>query len=302
MQYVGRFAPTPSGPLHLGSLVTALASWLDARSHQGRWLLRIEDLDPPREEPGATDQILYSLEALGLTWDGELLYQSQRHAAYAAALEHLKQQQLSYPCSCTRKELTGHPVYPGFCRSGPRHPKRPLAWRFAVDPQVTITWDDAVQGPQSWPLSKAGDVIIKRKDKLWAYQLAVTLDDLEQGVTHIVRGIDLLDSTPWQIHLQQALAPGSPTFQYAHLPVIVNSQGQKLSKQNHAPALDTSQATALLFMALQALQQNPDPRWLQEKPATLLHEATKTWQLERVPKQTSLAEESLQACTFTASF
>ncbi|SFC34170.1 glutamyl-Q tRNA(Asp) synthetase [Marinospirillum celere] len=299
MQYVGRFAPTPSGSLHLGSLVTALASWLDARSQQGKWLLRIEDLDPPREEPGAADQILYSLEQLGLFWDGPLVYQSQRSAAYQQALQLLQDKQLAYPCSCTRKELAGFSIYPGFCRQGPRYPNRPLAWRFAVDNNLKARWQDAIQGPQYWSLADAGDVVIRRKDQLWAYQLAVTLDDLEQGITHIVRGIDLLDSTPWQINLAQALQPEAPAFQYAHLPVIVNKQGQKLSKQNLAPALDTTQATQLLYRSLLVLQQRVDPAWLQEKPATLLEEAAKNWQLERVPKVTQLPEESLKTCIST---
>lgn len=299
MQYVGRFAPTPSGPLHFGSLVTALASWLDARSHQGLWLLRMEDLDPPREMPGAADQILQTLEGLGLIWDGSVLYQSQRSAAYSAALEDLQHLGLAYPCSCTRKELAGQLTYPGYCRLSPRHPERPLAWRFAVNPELTAEWMDGVQGQQAWPLKQAGDVVIKRKDGLWAYQLAVLVDDLEQGITHVVRGIDLLDSTPWQINLLDSLQPGAARFHYSHLPVIVNSSGQKLSKQNHAPAISSQQATELLYRALLALNQPVEPAWAKASPEQLLDLAVDHWQLNRVPRVAYLQEESIRTCTST---
>lgn len=293
MQYVGRFAPTPSGPLHFGSLVTALASWLDARSQQGKWLLRIEDLDPPREEPGAATLILNTLEALGLTWDDQVLYQSQRGEAYSEALQQLSEQGLAYPCSCTRKELAGHTRYPGYCRSGSRHPKRPHAWRFAVDPQVTINWNDRVQGQQTWPLKLAGDVVIRRKDQLWAYQLAVVVDDLFQGVTHIVRGIDLLDSTPWQLALKSALAPTRPQPSFAHLPVIVNHQGQKLSKQNKATAISVTAANQLLTRALQALNQPLLSHWQEATAEEILHFAMANWKLSEVPSSKAIPEERL---------
>ncbi|WP_114416656.1 tRNA glutamyl-Q(34) synthetase GluQRS [Marinospirillum perlucidum] len=301
MVYVGRFAPTPSGPLHFGSLVTALASWLDARHHQGRWLLRIEDLDPPREEPGASERILRTLEALGLTWDGPVIYQSQRSEAYAQALDQLQQKGEVYPCSCTRKELQGSRIYPGYCRQGPCHPDQPLAWRLAVDPQLTATWTDRIQGFQQWPLQAAGDVVVKRKDGLWAYQLAVTVDDLAFDVTHLVRGIDLLDSTPWQMNLLRYLAPDAADFDYAHLPVIVNAEGQKLSKQNLAPALDTRQSSELIYRALVALNQPVPPECRQLPCEELLDLAVRHWQAEAIPGKTHIYEESLPPCTSTAS-
>ncbi|SFX36981.1 tRNA glutamyl-Q(34) synthetase GluQRS [Marinospirillum alkaliphilum] len=297
--YRGRFAPTPSGPLHFGSLVTAVASWLEARSHQGQWLVRMEDLDPPREAPGAADHILHTLEAFGLTWDGSVMYQSQRHAAYQQQLDQLIQAGHAYPCSCSRKALEGHHRYPGWCRSAPQHPDQPLAWRLRVDDQVSVQWQDQVQGPQCWPLQQAGDVVIRRKDQLWAYQLAVVVDDLKQGMTHILRGIDLIDSTPWQIWLQVCMGRANsdaPAFQYAHLPVIVNAVGQKLSKQNLAPALDTARISSLLMLALQALGQQPDPALQQETPETLLHEAIHFWQLDKVPAVAAISETDLKPC------
>ena len=293
MQYVGRFAPTPSGPLHFGSLVTALASWLDARHHQGRWLLRIEDLDPPREEPGASDRILRTLEGLGLTWDGEVVYQSRRASLYTQAWEELKRRKQAYPCSCTRKELSGQACYPGYCRSGPRHPNRPLAWRLAVDTQQTLCWEDQIQGQQSWSLAQLGDPIIRRKDHLWAYQLAVVVDDIDQGVTHILRGIDLLDSTPWQIYLHKLLEPKAPAFHYAHLPVIVNASGQKLSKQNLAPAIQAEAGSRLLYLALRALRQPLDEAWQQSSPEQLLAAAVAGWNPDAIPRVAALNEDTL---------
>jgi len=290
MQYVGRFAPTPSGPLHFGSLVTALASWLDARSHQGQWLVRIEDLDPPREMPGASDQILETLDALGLYWDGPVLYQSQRSSAYQEALAKLESKGLAYPCSCTRKELSGQPIYPGYCRQAVCHPERPQAWRFQVNPKQTVEWHDGVQGQQSWLLEQLGDPVIRRKDHLWAYQLAVVVDDLCQGITHLVRGIDLLSSTPWQISLVDSLQVKKTSFHYSHLPIIVNQAGQKLSKQNLAPAIDAQQASDLLCQALFLLNQPIDSSWRKEKPANILNWAVQHWQLDRVPKVTQLQE------------
>lgn len=298
--YRGRFAPSPTGLLHFGSLVTALASWLEARSREGEWLVRIEDLDPPREMPGAAAELLYTLEAFGLHWDGPVVYQSQRHDLYLSQLEQLVQQGHAYPCSCSRKELEGHNIYPGYCRTKLRHPERTPAWRLAVDHQQSIQWQDEIQGSQNWPLSQAGDVIIRRRDGLWAYQLAVVVDDLEQGVTHLLRGIDLLDSTPWQIWIQTCLGaaqPHCPAFHYAHLPVIVNHAGQKLSKQNHAPALDIHKASALLYRALCALQQQPDPALRFEPANILLEEALKHWQLSRITATAQIKEADLDSCT-----
>lgn len=297
--YRGRFAPSPTGHLHFGSLVTALASWLEARSRGGEWLVRIEDLDPPREMPGAAAELLTTLEAFGLHWDGQVVYQSQRHELYQHHLELLVQPGHAYPCSCSRKELAGHHIYPGFCRKKPLHPERKLAWRLAVDHQQTIHWQDEIQGTQHWPLNQAGDVIIRRRDGLWAYQLAVVVDDLQQGITHLLRGIDLIDSTPWQVWIQTCLGtaqPRQPAFHYAHLPVIVNHAGQKLSKQNHAPALDTRQASRLLYRALCALQQQPDPALQREPVSTLLEEALKNWQLSRITATAQIKEADLDSC------
>lgn len=297
--YRGRFAPSPTGLLHFGSLVTALASWLEARSCGGEWLVRIEDLDPPREMPGAATDLLATLEAFGLHWDGQVIYQSQRHDLYLAHLEQLVQLGHAYPCSCSRKELANHKIYPGYCRIKNRHPERTQAWRLAVDTRQTICWQDEVQSAQHWSLGDAGDVIIRRRDGLWAYQLAVVVDDLEQGITHLLRGIDLLDSTPWQVWIQTCLGkaqPHQPAFHYAHLPVIVNNTGQKLSKQNHAPALDTQQASPLLYRALCALQQQPDPALRFEPVTTLLEEALNHWQLSRIPATAHIKDADLDSC------
>lgn len=262
--YRGRFAPTPSGPLHFGSLIAALASFLDARHAQGVWLVRIEDVDPPRCPPDADAEILRQLEAFGLHWDGEVRYQSTRHQAYQAALERLAALGLAYPCSCSRKEWRGYAVYPGWCRAGVRHPERPVAWRLRSDLGTRpIAWHDRLFGTQTFDPTELGDVVLKRKDALWAYQLAVVVDDAEQRIGDVVRGYDLLDNTPWQRQLQQAL--GFPEPRYLHLPLIVADNGQKLSKQNLAPALPTADAEVrpLLHRALVALDQAP--------PATLAH-------------------------------
>lgn len=258
MTYIGRFAPTPSGPLHLGSLVTALGSWLDARAADGRWLLRIEDIDPPRCPPGTADEILRQLEAFGLTWDGEVRYQSTRDDAYQAALDRLIESGMAYSCGCSRQEWQQYGHYPGWCRNGPRHPERPQAWRLRTDLGVhPVVWQDRLFGGQHLDPSAHGDVVIKRKDGLWAYQLAVVADDADQAITDIVRGYDLLDNTPWQRQLQIALGYSEP--RYLHLPLILGDDGQKLSKQNLATPIptDDGDARALLHHALQLLDQTP---------------------------------------------
>lgn len=276
VQYRGRFAPSPTGPLHAGSIMAALASWLDARTRQGSWLLRMEDLDPPRESPAAATRILHDLEALGLCWDGEVQYQSRRHAAYAEALATLDKAGLSYWCDCTRQVLAGsHGRYPGTCRHRRLRPAANRALRFAM-PDLAAGFDDLLQGPQQWQLqADLGDFVIKRRDGLYAYQLAVVVDDAWQGITHVVRGIDLLDSTPRQIQLQQALH--LPTPRYAHIPVLVDAHGQKLSKQNHAPAIPAERPVQVLFDALCRLQQQPDPRLLQADRDSLLGWALQHW-------------------------
>ncbi|WP_136066864.1 tRNA glutamyl-Q(34) synthetase GluQRS [Modicisalibacter radicis] len=281
--YRGRFAPTPSGPLHFGSLVAALASFLDARHAGGEWLLRIEDVDPPRCPPGTGDVIRHQLDAYGLTWDGPVITQSARDAPYQDALTRLAEQGLAYPCSCSRKEWRDHAIYPGWCRSGPLHPERPLAWRLRSDLGARpVSWHDRLFGEQRFDPAALGDVVLKRKEGLWSYQLAVVVDDAEQGISDVVRGADLLDNTPWQLQLQAALGHSQP--RYLHLPLIVAANGQKLSKQNRAPALpvDGDAPRDHLRRALVALDQSP-PRELAGAPvADQLAAAIAAWQPARL--------------------
>lgn len=257
--YRGRFAPSPTGALHLGSLCTAVASWIDARAAGGAWYLRIEDIDPPREVPGADTAILQCLEAHDLSWDGPVLFQSQRSEAYAAALGQLRRHGLTYPCDCTRRALRaqGGP-YPGTCRARPAPPAGPHAIRFRV-PEEPICFEDRLHHRQCETLpTGSGDFILKRRDGLWAYQLAVVVDDAAQGITDIVRGEDLLSSTARQIALQRALA--YPTPSYLHLPLVVDAAGQKWAKQTGAPALDNAQARSNLHRALTLLGLQSDPQ------------------------------------------
>ncbi len=270
--YVGRFAPSPTGPLHAGSLVAALASWLDARAHSGRWLLRIEDVDTPRCVPGADQLILQQLAACGLHSDGPVLVQSQRGAAYEAALNQLKDQGRAYPCACSRKDIEdalnaqGLPrerhhaaVYPGTCRpdkgglNGGLKGKPGRAWRFDVGrgEAAQVHWTDRRLGAQSQAVDlEVGDFVLKRADGLWAYQLAVVVDDAAQGITHVVRGEDLTDNTARQILLQRAL--GFITPAYLHTPLVRGANGEKLSKQNGAAALNLSDAPAVITALAQA--------------------------------------------------
>jgi glutamyl-Q tRNA(Asp) synthetase len=285
-RYRGRFAPSPTGPLHFGSLVAAVASYLDARRAGGDWLLRIEDLDPPREVPGSADQIVATLAALGFEWTGSIVRQSERHADYQAALERLLAAGLAFPCSCSRTELqaaqppgrdpSDELYYPGWCRNGVRAPDRPLAIRFRVPPGP-IEFSDRLQGPQvAEPARDTGDFVIRRRDGLFAYQLAVVVDDAAQGVTHVVRGADLLGSTPRQIALQAALGLSTPV--YAHLPVAIDANGIKLSKSTGAAGVDASQPARELWRTLQFLKQGP-PADLRRGPAGPLWEwAIENWQ------------------------
>ena len=261
--YTGRFAPSPTGPLHAGSLVAALASWLDARAHGGRWLVRIEDVDAPRCVPGADQTILTQLAACGLQADEAPLYQSARSALYEAALQQLITQGRAYPCGCSRQDIAqalagaGHPrerhgelVYPGTCRHGLQG-KPARAWRFLTQ-DGALVWQDRQLGPQSQDVStQVGDFALRRADGLWAYQLAVVVDDAAQGVSHVVRGQDLADNTARQIQLQRAL--GLPTPQYLHTPLVPGTNGEKLSKQNGAEALDLSEPLKALNAAARVL-------------------------------------------------
>jgi glutamyl-Q tRNA(Asp) synthetase len=262
-EYTGRFAPSPSGPLHAGSLVAALASYLDARAHQGRWLLRMEDIDEARTVPGAADAILHALSIFGMRHDGEVIVQSRRKAVYQAAFERLAGH--VYPCGCTRKEIAdsrlgiaadGAAIYPGTCREGLATGKTPRALRLRVpghgEPEEAVTFEDRWLGPVTQHLaSEVGDFVLKRADGYWAYQLAVVVDDAEQQVTHIVRGTDLLDSTGRQIYLQRLLGFSTPS--YMHVPVVVNAAGEKLSKQTGAQALDLNNPLAELLRAARFL-------------------------------------------------
>lgn len=253
--YIGRFAPTPSGPLHFGSLVAALASYLDAHAHGGQWLLRIEDIDSPRCQPGASDDILRTLDAYGLHWHGEVVYQSQQQAYYEQALEQLHQQGQLFYCSCSRSQLKGQSTYPGYCRTQLTPPSQAYATRLRVPDQQLAFTDLFMPAYEENLALQVGDFILQRKDGPYAYQLAVVVDDALQGVNHIIRGADLYDQTPRQIYLQQRL--GYPTPSYGHIPLIMSTQGQKLSKQNLAKAVTSKQAPALVTDALQRLGQPP---------------------------------------------
>ncbi len=295
--YIGRFAPSPTGLLHIGSLLTAVASYADARAHGGRWLVRMEDLDPPREVAGAAADIVHILEAFGFEWDGEIVYQSQRHDLYREALGCLKSHDLVYPCYCSRREVqtNGHAgvdgvVYNRHCADLPLeqsalNTKIP-AWRVRV-PDAEVVFQDGIVGQYSQNLARdIGDFALLRADGYWAYQLAVVVDDAEQGITHIVRGQDLLISTPRQIHLQRCLGYAEP--HYAHLPLLVNKHGQKWSKQTLAPPLDVQKSEPLLRQVLGYLNIPPAPEV--DKPSDLLTWAAKNWQIARVPKQALCTE------------
>lgn len=290
----GRFAPSPTGPLHLGSLLAAVASYCQARRRGGQWLLRIEDLDPPRTVAGATEDILRTLEAYGLYWDEEVMWQSRRHAAYEEALAQLQQAGHVYPCYCSRKEIAriadAGPVgfiYPGTCRDLPRRGTPGSAWRLRTDNRP-IVFDDLLYGQCSWRLeSDIGDFILRRSDGLFAYQLAVVVDDANQGITEVVRGADLLECTPMQIYLQRLL--GYPAPAYLHLPVLVNEQGKKLSKQHFAPALPDDDPVPVLLQVLTLLGQEPDPTLARETPEEVMAWAVRHWHPERIPPRRELA-------------
>lgn len=288
--YIGRFAPSPTGPLHFGSLVTATASFLDARSHGGKWLVRMEDLDKPREVAGAAKDILNTLESFGFYWDDEVLFQSQRTQFYQNTLEQLQSSNLAYACGCSRKEINASatlgidgPVYPGFCRQGLAAGKQPGTWRLRVNDQP-LSFQDLIQGEQSQVLSQqVGDFVIRRADGLFAYQLAVVVDDTLQGVTHIVRGADLMDSTPRQLFLQQQL--GFTTPAYAHIPIATNLQGEKLSKQTRAQPVKHRDSGAVLCGVLRYLGLQPPGELTQVPLDELWSWAVQHWMVQLVPKQ-----------------
>ncbi|WP_017925885.1 tRNA glutamyl-Q(34) synthetase GluQRS [Thioalkalivibrio sp. HL-Eb18] len=276
--YVGRFAPTPSGPLHAGSLFAAVISWLDARSHHGRWHLRIDDVDSPRVQPGAESAILSALETFALYWDGPVTRQSNRTATYQAALEHLLERDLAFGCSCTRRDLAHNgkpgwegPIYPGTCRHGPPAGRPPRAIRArALQPHWLV--EDRFLGSVAFDLEALGsDFVIRRADGLFAYQLATVVDDIELGVTDVVRGVDLLGSTPRQMQLYRSLDAHLP--RYAHHPVVVAGRGHKLSKATGAKELHEDKARAQVASVLDCIGLPPSDRDRPDHPATQLAEA-----------------------------
>lgn len=291
-QYIGRFAPSPTGLLHFGSLLAATASYLDARSQHGSWLLRLEDLDKPRELAGASHSIIKTLKAYGFEWDGDIIFQRQRITAYQQALQQLSPH--TYRCICSRKQLQQTArmgafgaIYSGTCRLNSIPENIPAATRLMVPNQV-FHCQDLIQGYYAQNLQQdIGDFILKRADAIMAYQLAVVVDDAWQGITHIVRGSDLLDNTPRQLYLQHLLGVHQP--RYAHIPIAVNSQGQKLSKQTYAPAISLSDSKNQLIKALHFLGQAPpaaeDFATLQE----IWDWAIQHWQRNKIPKALSIA-------------
>jgi glutamyl-Q tRNA(Asp) synthetase len=290
--YRGRFAPSPTGPLHFGSLIAAVASYLDARSCGGQWLVRIEDIDTPRVIAGAADDILRTLGAFGMIWDGPPLWQSRRNDAYEAAIRRLWELGVVYACGCSRREVADSavhgiegPVYPGTCRSGLAPGKAPRAVRLDTRNEV-IEFTDAVQGPVRQELEKdVGDFVLYRADHVFAYQLSVVVDDAAQGITDVVRGADLLQSTPRQIYLQRLL--GYPTPRYAHVPVAVNTAGEKLSKQTLAQPVDATDPAPALRAALSFLGQPRPPA--ADSLAALWRWAIANWRLQCVPRRQAIS-------------
>ncbi len=280
----GRFAPSPSGPLHFGSLVAALGSFLSARSQGGEWLLRIDDVDPPREVPGAAAGILRTLENYHLLWDGPVLYQSQRFDAYEAALARLASAGHSYPCGCTRREISAvspNHIYPGTCRNSLPPGRQARALRVYCGAHE-LCFDDRLQGRQCRRLGReVGDFIVRRADGFHAYHLATALDDAFQQVSEIVRGADLLDATFPQLYLQRLLDLPQPA--YLHLPVAVTAEGKKLSKQTRAPAIDTFPPGETLGRALTFLGHPPPVELHGAPPTELLDWAIAHWRMDRLP-------------------
>lgn len=282
--YVGRFAPSPTGPLHFGSLVAAAASFLQARVNHGRWLLRVEDIDPPREQPGAAQAIIDALRRYGFAWDGNVRFQSDSRAEHNAALSALIAKNLAYPCSCSRTDLADAlqgelgSIYPGTCRERRIQGESAIRLRTNDSP---IEFDDALQGRITQRLeSESGDFVIRRRDGFIAYHLAVVVDDETQGVTEVVRGIDLMDSTPRQIWLQRVLGFRTPC--YAHIPIITNSKGEKLSKSTGAAAISNEDIGTTLVEALRYLQLSPPDKLIRERVQNIWSWALENWQLGKL--------------------
>ena len=289
--YVGRFAPSPTGPLHFGSLLAATASYLEARLHNGKWLLRIEDIDPPRAQPDADTAILMALDAYGFVWDGSVYYQSREYQRHLGIVQQLLTKGLAYRCACSRQDLAALPqgplgsIYPGTCRNGCDAAE--AAIRVITDDR-TVAFHDALQGQQEQRVeSESGDFVIRRRDGLIAYHLAVVADDFDQGITHVVRGMDLLDSSPRQIYLQRIL--GYPTPGYAHIPIGTDVAGRKLSKATGAPALATKDARPSLVAALNALGQAAPSELMACNLESIWSWALTNWNMLALARQTSLA-------------
>jgi glutamyl-Q tRNA(Asp) synthetase len=281
--YVGRFAPSPTGDLHLGSLYTAAASFLDARANGGTWLVRVEDLDGPRVVPGSADGILRTLNLFGFEWDGDVVHQSDRGDRYAAALEVLRERGLTFQCSCSRLQLAEDDRYPGHCRQGPLKPGAPSATRVRVD-QAAVQFTDRIQGTFRQDVAAAvGDMLVRRRDQLFAYVLAVVVDDAAQRVTHVVRGADLLDNTPRQIHLQHLLGLKAPD--YAHVPLLVEADGKKLAKSLRSVRLDGGTPLPLLIKVFDLLSLSPPPELGLATIPEAWGWATAKWNIDRVPKR-----------------
>ncbi|MEZ5470747.1 MAG: tRNA glutamyl-Q(34) synthetase GluQRS [Marinicella sp.] len=286
--YVGRFAPSPTGDLHFGSLVAAIVSYCQAKANNGNWLVRIEDVDETRVVTGAAEQIIKTLKNFGMESDGPIIYQTDpsRQAAYQQAFQQLQQQKLIYPCSCTRAVLKDQTIYPGQCRIQPADTKQAHSIRLKV-PDQTIEFNDLIQGQQQQNLKQhCGDFNIKRKDGLFAYQLAVVVDDADQGITEVVRGIDIMDSTPRQIYLNQILHLNQP--QYAHFPVVVNSDDNKLSKQNHAKAISNDDPFATTQKVLAMLGQKI-PILTTRSQSELLNFAINNWNIDPLKEKAKIS-------------
>ena len=295
--YRGRFAPSPTGPLHFGSLIAAVGSYLEARCRDGEWLVRMEDVDELRNVEGAADDILFTLEAYGFEWDGEVMYQTERKEAYQQALQQLQEQHRSYRCTCSRRDLREQAdmgelglIYPGTCEQA-QHPAHvEHAIRVCTDDR-SIDFHDCIMGDYRQNLRRElGDFIVRRRDGLFAYQLAVVVDDAFQHISHVVRGYDLLDSTPRQIFLQQLL--NLPTPEYCHLPIAINRAGDKLSKQTRAPALSRRQTVRALVQVMDFLNQAPEPELQHATPEVFWQWALETWDARRVPAKAHIPAPS----------
>lgn len=287
---IGRFAPSPTGPLHFGSLVAAVASYCDAKSQGGQWLLRIEDVDTTRRVEGASEDIIRTLQRYGFEWDGEIVYQSQRSEYYEQALTRLRNLGLTYPCTCSRKEIADSStqqgiegaIYPGTCLQHPIKPNTSIAWRLKT-PAKRISFEDRIVGRQQHNIGQdIGDFVIKRADGLFSYQLAVVVDDAMQGITHVVRGADLLQSTTRQIYLQQCM--GYAPLLYAHIPLVLNNQGQKLSKQTLAASIADMSPAETIYQALCFLQQSPPDTIKNATLNTVWHWAISNWKINRLAR------------------